>query len=371
MMAASLLSACSSVDPGIAPVNPAASPEARQLLRFLYSIRGEYTLSGQHNFISDPGRYDRVVYDLTGKRPVVWGSDLSFNALGINIRDYHHCGPMNLTAPWGECRTTGRTTEELRQGLVEEIKTRHAEGRIITLMWHCCFPSECNDCNGSSIWTWQNRPSDEVWKELTTAGTSLNRQWKAQMDTVVPYLKQLRDARIPVLWRPYHEMNGVWFWWCAKPGEHGFKKLWIMTYDYLTRVHGLNNLLWVWNTNAPRDTPGDEAGAYADYFPGLDYVDVLAADVYHRDYKPSHHDDLKTLAQGKLIALGEVGQLPDTTSYRSQPDWSWFMVWGYFIDSQQTDDLDSKAAVRRIYDDPRTLTLDRIDFSDETYRLRK
>lgn len=45
------------------------------------------------------------------------------------------------------------------------------------------------------------------------------------------------------------------------------------------------------------------------------------------------------------------------------------MVWGYFINSQKTDDLDSAAAVRRIYDDPRTLTLDEIDFSDGTYRL--
>ncbi|WP_462354612.1 glycoside hydrolase family 26 protein [Alistipes timonensis] len=355
----------------ITPVNPGASPEARQLLEFLYSIRGRYTLTGQHNFISDPARYDSVVFEMTGKRPVVWGSDFSFNARGENVRDYHHCGPMNLTSPWGECLPNGKSTEELRQGLVEEIKARHAEGRIITLMWHCCFPAECNDCNGSSIWTWKGRPSQLVWDELTTEGTRLNRQWKAQMNTIVPYLEQLRDARIPILWRPYHEMNGVWFWWCGKPGENGFKKLWIMTYDYLTRVHGLNNLLWVWNTNAPRDKEGDEAGPYADYYPGSEYVDVLAADVYHRDYKQLHHDDLKALAGGKLIALGEVGQLPDPESYHNQPDWSWFMVWGYFINSQKTDDLDSAAAVRRIYDDPRTLTLDEIDFSDGTYRLRK
>ena len=144
-----------------------------------------------------------------------------------------------------------------------------------------------------------------------------------------------------------------------------------MTYDYLTRVHGLDNLLWVWNTNAPRDKQGDEAGPYADYYPGSEYVDILAADVYHRDYKQSHHDDLKALAGGKPIALGEVGQLPDPESYHNQPDWAWFMVWGYFINSQKSGKLDSVAAVRHIYDDPRTLTLDRIDFSDGTYRLRQ
>ena len=129
-------------------------------------------------FISDLSRYDSVVYAITGKHPAVWGSDFSFNALGENIAEYHHCGPMNLSSPWGECLLNGRSTEELRQNLVEEIKQRYAEGRIITLMWHCCFPSECNDCNGASIWTWQNRPSDEVWAELTTDGTPLNTLWK-------------------------------------------------------------------------------------------------------------------------------------------------------------------------------------------------
>ena len=370
LMTAALLYGCTSGRRTVAPVNPEASPEARQLLEFLYSIRGKYTLAGQHNFISDPRRYDSVVYSVTGKRPVVWGSDFSFNALGGNIADYHHCGPMNLTSPWGECRINGLSTETLRQNLVDEIKQRHAEGRIITLMWHCCFPSECNDCDGASIWTWQNRPSNEFWKELTTEGTRLNTQWKKQMDTVIPYLEQLRDAGIPILWRPYHEMNGVWFWWCNKPGENGFKKLWIMTYNYFTKVHKLNNLLWVWNTNAPRDKKGDEAGPYADFYPGPEYVDVLAADVYHRDYKQSHHDDLQALAGDKLLALGEVGQLPDPDSYHSQPNWSWFMVWGYFINSQKTDSLPSETAVRRIYDDPRTLTLDEIDFSDGKYRLK-
>ena len=136
LMTAALLYGCTSGRRTVAPVNPEASPEARQLLEFLYSIRGKYTLAGQHNFISDPRRYDSVVYSVTGKRPVVWGSDFSFNALGGNIADYHHCGPMNLTSPWGECRINGLSTETLRQNLVDEIKQRHAEGRIITLMWH-------------------------------------------------------------------------------------------------------------------------------------------------------------------------------------------------------------------------------------------
>ena len=347
------------------PVNKNATPEAVQLLNFLYSIQGKYTLTGQHNFVSDFDRYENLVYDMTGKTPVVWGADFSFMAMGDNIRKFQHCGPMNLTVPWDSCVVTGKSVSELRQNLVDEAISKYKEGRIITLMWHCCFPTNGDECNGDDIWRWkENLPTESEWQELTTDGTALNALWKKQMDEVAYYLKQLRNTNVPVLWRPYHEMNGIWFWWCNKPGEDGFKKLWIMTYEYLTEHYKLNNLLWVWNTNAPRDIPGDEAGAYEDYFPGENYVDVLAADVYRQDYKQSHHDDILQIGKKKLIALGEVGSLPTIEQYESQPNWSWFMTWGYFINNK-----DNKELAKAIYDHPKSITLDEIDFSGNKYKI--
>ncbi len=348
------------------PINPNASPEAKQLLDFLYSLQGKYTITGQHNFVSDLKRYDNAVYEMTGKYPVMWGCDFSFNALGADAWKYQHCGPMNLTIPMDKCEFNGRSTKDLRQGMIDEAIKKYREGRIITLMWHCCFPTEGDDCDGVTIWTWDQRPDSKTWDELVTDGTSLNKAWKKQMDGVAVYLKQLQDAKVPVLWRPYHEMNGVWFWWCDKPGDWGFKRLWVMAYNYLTNHHKLNNLLWVWNTNAPRDIPGDEAGPYKYFYPGSDYVDVLAADVYRRDYKRSHHDDLLLLGGGKLITLGEVGELPTIGQYNSQPEWSWFMVWGQCISFW--NDADN---VKTIYNSPRSITLDKIDFSKQTYKLKK
>jgi hypothetical protein len=61
-----------------------------------------------------------------------------------------------------------------------------------------------------------------VWDSLTTPGTSLNNQWRSQADKVAMYLKQLQEAHVPVLWRPYHEMNGVWFRWCRHPGDEAY-----------------------------------------------------------------------------------------------------------------------------------------------------
>lgn len=387
--------ACTREEQGFRPVNPRATPEARQLLSFLYSLQGKYTLTGQHNFASDLARYDRVVHEITGKYPALWGADFSFMAQGDNAARFQHCGPMNLTAPFGPCEVNGLTKEALRRGLVDEAIRKHAEGRLITLMWHCCFPLNGDDCNGDDIWRLAERlPSQEEWDELVTEGTPLNALWKKQMDGVAAYLGQLQEARVPVLWRPFHEMNGVWFWWCNKPGENGFKKLWIAMYDYFTHHHGLNNLLWVWNTNAPRSIPGDEAGPYRDFFPGVEYVDVLAADVYNRDWKQSHHDELLELGGGKLIALGEVGEAPSAEITAAQPSWSWFMVWGYCIydfsalarpaepDPAATPadappvrrsfaDLPaSNPAVKAIYDHPQSLTLDRIDFTGNAYKMK-
>ena len=352
------------------PINKNAMPEVVQLLDFLYSIQGKYTLTGIHNFASDINRYDQVVDSLTGKTPVIWGSDFSFNALGENQCDFRHCGPLNLTVPGNRtvpCEALNLSTAQQRQLIVDEAIKKYHEGRIITLMWHCCWPTNGDDCNGNDIWRWaDNLPSQKEWDELTTDGTELNNLWRKQMDGIAVYLKQLQAAGVPVLWRPFHEMNGVWFWWCNKPGENGFKKLWISMYNYLTDYHKLNNLLWVWNTNAPRNNPGDEAGPYADYYPGSDYVDVLAADVYHADWKQSHHDELVALGKGKIISLGEVGALPSTEVYENQPQWSWFMPWGYFILNR-----DNVKIAKDIYNHPRSVNLDMIDFSDQTYKLKK
>lgn len=353
-----------------APVNKHAIPEAVQLLEFLYSIQGKYTLTGMHNFVSDIDRYDRVADSLTGKTPVIWGSDFSFRVQGGDPCDFRHCGPLNLPVPGNAelpCEVLGLATATQRQLLVDAVIKKHAEGRIITLMWHCCWPANGDDCSGEDIWRWaDNLPSPEEWNELITDGMELNAAWKRQMDGIAVYLKQLRDAGVPVLWRPFHEMNGVWFWWCNKPGENGFRKLWIGMYEYFTYHHQLNNLLWVWDANAPRTNSGDEAWPYADYYPGAEYVDVLAADVYHADWKQSHHDELVALGKGKIIALGEVGDLPSAEVYEKQPQWVWFMPWGYFIRNKRNVQM-----AREIYNHPRSINLDGIDFSGKTYKLKK
>lgn len=341
-------------------VNPNATEKAQNLYNFIQDISSTYTLSGQHNYCGKGSVYTDQLEDLTGKRAVIWGSDFSWCAEGESAPGFQHCGPLNLSAPATEFEFLDISMEEARDQLMEEIKTRYAEGHIITLMWHGCFPTDGDCCEGSSIWAMENRPSKETWNELVTEGTPLNDAWKEGVDKIAAYLTELQNANIPVLWRPYHEMNGVWFWWCNQPGDQGFKRLWIMMYDYFTNHHKLNNLIWVWNPNAPRDRLNDEAWPYADFYPGNEYVDILAGDVYRNDYKQTHHDQLIELGGGKPIALGEVGNIPTPEILEDQPSWSWYMPWGWLHFKSNEDSL-----IQTMMHHPRVLTLDEIEVNDQ------
>ena len=128
-------------------------------------------------------------------------------------------------------------------------------------------------------------------------------------------------------------MNGHWFWWGQKKGENGYRKLYRMLFDRLVNFHHLNNLIWVYNCNEVRkDTDADGAQhsvhAYSEYYPGADVVDVLATDVYRNDFSQRDYEDLLAVAGTKLVALGEVGNLPSPETWRKQPRWVWFMNWG-------------------------------------------
>jgi len=307
------------------PVHNSASPEVQKLLAWLYEIDDEHTLSGQHNYNHEMNRYTNRAQEIGGRFPAIWGSDFI----------------------WSGGQDPG-------QKIVEEAIAKHRSGVIVTLMWHAGRPMDDPPYRWSE--SIQGELSGEEWEELTTPGTTLHARWRDQVDQIAFYLKQLRDANVPVLWRPYHEMNGVWFWWGDKKGETGFAKLWRLMFDRLANFHQLNNLIWVWNANAPRDIPKDEAYPYHHYYPGHDYVDVLAADVYNFDYEQRDYEELLALAEGRLIALGEVGELPKPEILAAQPKWAWFMVWSSWLETHNTLER-----VMTIYNLHETLTLEEVD----------
>ncbi len=279
-------------------VTPNASPEAVSLYQYINQISGKQTLAGQHSVPLLGSARLPMVYRLTHEYPALFGQDFGFSFPG----------------DWDGIN--------YRQQTVDEAIRKYNEGFIITLMWHAVPPTEDEPVTfGKSI---QGKLTDQQWKELVTPGTILNERWKSQVDVIAWFLKQLQYANVPVIWRPYHEMNGGWFWWGKKKGNDGYKKLYRMLYDRFVKFHGLNHLLWVYNTNEFK--PGVDS--LNEYYPGDDVVDIITTDVYTQGFDQENYNQITRLAGNKPIALGEVGTLPSPEILKAQPRWAWFMNWG-------------------------------------------
>lgn len=135
------------------------------------------------------------------------------------------------------------------------------------------------------------------------------------------YLIKLQKAGIPVLWRPFHEASGGWFWWGAK-GAETYKKLWTAMYDYL-KERQVNNLIWVWTA--------DSGGNDKEWYPGDAYVDIIGRDLYGKDKVNDVVDEFYNLASqypDKMIALTECGNMPSLSEmWNAGAKWAWFMTW--------------------------------------------
>jgi mannan endo-1,4-beta-mannosidase len=305
-------------------------------LQFLYGISGKYILSGQHNYPTVGDRNSQFAARYVGKTPVVFSTD------------------------WGFADKDSTDSYLARPEIVKEAIRQHRQGAIVTICWHAVPPTADEPVTfraapGSDpqrLATVQGRLLDEQFRDVLTPGTELHERWAAQVDEIAKFLKHLQDAKVPVLWRPYHEMNGDWFWWGGRAGEYGTSDLYKQLYGRLVDHHGIHNLVWVWSVDrAPR-----EELAHAKFFPGHEYVDVLSLDVYGNDFSQDYYDSLVALSRGKPLALGEVGNPPASEILDKQPRWAYYVTWAGMV--RNTPKVQYDALLR----DERVLGL-----SDEAY----
>ena len=292
------------------PVTPEASPEAVELLNFLHRISGKQTLSGQHNFPADKDKHTAAASRAWGKTPAIFGKD------------------------WGFARKGDKDSAYVRNEIVEELTEHYRNGSLVVMCWHQVPPTADEPVtfmgrrgggpatNQTLFHTVQGQLTDAQYKDLLTPGTELHEHWCSQVDAIVPYLKKLEAARVPLLWRPFHEMNGGWFWWGGRRGEYGTAAIYRMMFDRLVKHHKIKNLIWVWNVDRPEGT----SLRFEECWPGPEYVDILSLDCY-REFKQSYYDELLKLANGKPIALGEVGGNLSLAVLQAQPQWTWWMEW--------------------------------------------
>jgi mannan endo-1,4-beta-mannosidase len=314
------------------PVTPDASPEARALLQFLYSINGKYTLTGQHNFPAAADKNSIFAARYSGKTPAIFGTDFGFAKAG------------------------DKDSYLLRESLVKEAERQYKRGAVVALCWHA-VPPTANEpvtfqpllgSDSGNIASVQGRLTDQQFKDVLTPGTGLYKKWAMQVDTIAFYLKKLQPAHVPVLWRPYHEMKGDWFWWGNRVGQYSTEALYRQMFDRFVKYHKLNNLIWVWSVDRP-SRPGME---FSKYYPGDKYLDMLALDVYGSDFKQDYYDQLLALSKGKPLTLAEVGNPPSSEVLKAQPKWSFWMIWAGMVRNT------TKKQYEEFANDPRILGLD-------------
>jgi mannan endo-1,4-beta-mannosidase len=316
---------------------PDASPEAKALLKFFYTISGHYILTGQHSYPNTHGRNYYFAAKYIGMTPIIFSTDMGF-------------------------AKPGDTDSYLaRPDIVKRAIELHKQGAIITLCWHAVPPTADEPVtfrpqpgdNPDSLASVQGHLTDRQFKDVLTPGTALYKKWCAQVDSVTVYLKKLQDAHVPILWRPCHEMNGDWFWWGGRQGEYSTVKLYKQLFDRLVTYHKLNNLIWIWSV----DRPNKPEMKFSNFYPGNKYFDIVSLDVYGNDFQNIYYDSLVVLSKGKPMVLGEVGTPPSPEVLESQSRWAYYSIWAGMVRNTTMEKYD------QLINDPRVLFL-----GDSAYR---
>jgi hypothetical protein len=144
------------------------------------------------------------------------------------------------------------------------------------------------------------------YSDCYTPGTEAYVRLRAEFDAVAEKLLQLQRHGVVILFRPFHEVNGGWFWWYSeKAGE--FKEMWRYWHTYLREAKGVHNLLWVYSPSPVRRELFFKQGPHR-YYPGGEYVDINALDLYAHDLGDRYRGNYTAMLElGKPIGFGELG----------------------------------------------------------------
>lgn len=294
--------------------NENASESAKAVYAYLQEIWGTACLTGQMESIwmgSDDYEMD-YIEENTGKLPAIRGLDFMSNDFS---------GVVRRAEEWWE------------------------KGGIVTICWHtgADFSSGYNECL-----------SDDInWEEAFVPGTDTYQALLEGMDRAVPALQELAEAGVPVLWRPFHELDGGWFWW-SKGGADHFVKLWQMMYSRYTDYWELDNLIWVYAYSQS----GEELAAW---YPGDAYVDLLGADSYTDGANGSLYQACEEVRpEGMPVVFHECGKIPtEKEMTEASAPWLYFMVWHteWLTDA---DKGNTPELLREIYNSDYFITLDEL-----------
>lgn len=302
-----------------------ATIQTKNLYANLLKLKGSKILFGQHD---DPvvganrrrGIKGSDIYDIVNDYPAVYGFDLGYLE-GDKGKNY-----------------SAESFDKIRT----YIKEVYGRGGIVTLSWHLNNP----------VIPTEGVKSKLAKNTITSIFTdpSIKKRYNAWLDKVAAYISSLKSENgtlIPVLFRPFHENNGDWFWWGGvNSSNEDYVKLWKYTVDYLRNAKKVHNIIYVYSTDK-----FSTSDAYFKKYPGDDYVDILGFDCYDAEsnypqnkMKGQLRSMVKILSgeakkRKKLFALTETGfkQMPITDWWTNTlmasikgTDISYIMLWGNY-----------------------------------------
>lgn len=287
-------------------VDTNATSETRGLYRNLNDIRTNHVLFGHQDalaygvhWINEPGRSD--ARDVTGSYPAVYGWDLGDLELGK---------ATNLD---------GVRFDKMHQW----IREAYERGGINTISWHMNNPA-----TGGNAWDIEG--GHRVVSKILPGGAH-HQKFRSWLDTFANFALSLRahtgtenEHFIPVIFRPYHEHTGSWFWWGADhctPDE--FITLWRFTVEYLRDEKGVHNILWAFS---PTGEAADSKGSYLERYPGDEYVDIIGIDDYASVRRPYQLEQIRNRLRFIVQCAETRGKIPalTETGYEGIPDPNWW-----------------------------------------------
>lgn len=329
--------------------NPDASETTQRLFSYLCDVYGKNIISGQqeycgsHNYninaypdsgyIIDNEAEFQYIEEKTGKQPAIRGIDfLSYSS----------------SSTWDD------------NAAERAVEWFNKYKGLVTLTYHWNVPSSPDDLTTRAFYVESASATYTTFSvsKALEEGTWENKVLMDDIEFLAGKLKILKDADVPVLWRPLHEAEGAWFWWGAE-GPENCKKLYHLLYDQLTNVYGLDNLIWVWTSSTFPTSP--------QWYPGDEYVDILGYDKYNAaDGLPnlssitSTFYNLSASAGGKKpVAMTENDSIPSLENLvNEKAGWLWFCPWYMnYLTSEQNNPVDN---LIEIYQSDYCITLDEL-----------
>ena len=380
---------------GTAPVTPNASESARKVFSFLRENFMKKTISGMmisdQNFNYDYGNMKLLkpgectpadsckysdaevswkgqtdiaeFYKRSGHYPAIGGFDMLFATGG-----HHEEGWFK-----GYTENNLAMTEELwEMGGIPTYTWHWKVGKDTVFYTKDAYPNNgfnatgCTDgvqgtSENNTCFNYTKAFKGEQCKEINEASQEY-KDIVADIDIVSSYFKELQDKGIAVVWRPLHEASGGWFWWGAGSPECHVQ-LYRLVFNRMVGTNKLTNLIWVWNINNDPKYGYDYSALNAAWYPGDDYVDIVAVDIYdplinHNSGANYFNKIVSDVGTNKIIALSENGAIPDIDSVAEDKTyWSYWMTWsqtwsGNFLDKTPTD------MWKKNLDDERIIALD-------------